>query len=79
VFVGLFLCAVQIAFAQGSVSSVQTAEQIAARVDEYMNAAVKADAGVDATFTFERDAGGRVTAILIRNVNGETTKAPKIE
>lgn len=36
--------------------------------------------GVDATFTFERDAqSGRVTGLLIRNVNGVTTKAPKIK
>jgi hypothetical protein len=42
-FLGLFLFAVQYAFAQGSVVSMQTAEQIAAKVDEYMNAAVKVD------------------------------------
>ena len=34
-------------------------------------------AGVDATFTFERDAGGHVTKIVIRNVNGLTTSAQK--
>jgi hypothetical protein len=33
--------------------------------------------GVDATFTFERDAGRRVNALLIRIVNSETTKASK--
>jgi CubicO group peptidase (beta-lactamase class C family) len=34
--------------------------------------------GVDATFTFERDTSGRVTTIVIHNVNGVTTKASKI-
>jgi CubicO group peptidase (beta-lactamase class C family) len=43
IFVGLILFAAQFAYAQGSVASVQTAEQIAAKVDEYMSAAVKVD------------------------------------
>lgn len=34
--------------------------------------------GVDATFTFERDTSGRVAAIVIRNVNGAITNAPRI-
>ena len=43
VFAGLILFAAQLAFAQGSIASAQTAERIAAKVDEYMNAAVKVD------------------------------------